>query len=90
MITMQISLYPLCEKDIAGKLGIFWDFLKDKKINFKVTALSTIAWAEDEDLLYDTVFKAYKKIRKTTNAVMVTTTTTGNEKEIKQLLNYLE
>jgi len=85
---MQISLYPLGEKNIASKLNIFWGFLRNKKVDFKVTALSTIAWAGDEDKLYDTVYKAYKKVRKTGNTVMITTTTTGNEQEIKQLLNY--
>ena len=88
MITMQINIYPLGEKDIGAKLNIFWDFLRSEKINFKVTALSTIAWSDDEDKLYDIVFQAYKKVRKTGNAIMITTTTTGNEQEIKQLLNY--
>ena len=85
---MQINIYPLGEKDIGAKLNIFWDFLRNEKINFKVTALSTIAWSDDEDRLYDIVFQAYKKVRKTGNAIMITTTTTGNEQEIKQLLNY--
>ena len=85
---MQISIYPLGEKDIAGKLNIFWDFLRNEKVDFKVTALSTIAWADDEDKLYNIVFQAYKEVRKKSNAAMVTTTTTGNEQEIKQLLNY--
>jgi len=85
---MQINIYPLGEKDIGAKLNIFWDFLRNEKINFKVTALSTIAWSDDEDKLYDIVFQAYKKVRKTGNAIMITTTTTGNEQEIKQLLNY--
>ena len=89
MITMQINIYPLGEKDIGAKLNIFWDFLRNEKINFKVTALSTIAWSDDEDKLYDIVFQAYKKVRKTGNAIMITTTTTGNEQEIKQLFNYL-
>jgi uncharacterized protein YqgV (UPF0045/DUF77 family) len=90
MITMQISIYPLGEQDLAGKLNIFWDFLRNEKINFKVTALSTIAWAENDDELYDAVFKAYKEVRKTAKAVMVSTITTGNENEIKQLLNYFQ
>ena len=85
---MQINIYPLGEKDIGAKLNIFWDFLRNEKINFKVTALSTIAWSDDEDKLYDIVFQAYKKVRKTGNAIMITITTTGNEQEIKQLLNY--
>ena len=85
---MQINIYPLGEKDMGAKLNIFWDFLRNEKINFKVTALSTIAWSDDEDKLYDIVFQAYKKVRKTCNAIMITTTTTGNEQEIKQLLNY--
>ena len=89
MIIMQISIYPLGKKDIADKLNIFWDFLRNEKVNFKITALSTIAWSDDEDKLYDLVWQAYKKVRKTVNAVMVTTTTTGNEKKIKQLLDYL-
>jgi len=90
MITMQISIYPLGEQDLASKLNIFWDFLRNEKINFKVTALSTIAWAEDEDKLNDAVFKAYKEVRKTSKAIMFSTTTTGNEHEIKQLLNYIQ
>jgi len=35
-------------------------------------------------------FKAYKKVRETSRAVLITTITTGNDLEIKQLLNFLE
>ncbi|MHB1252845.1 MAG: YkoF family thiamine/hydroxymethylpyrimidine-binding protein [Candidatus Humimicrobiaceae bacterium] len=90
MITMQVSLYPLGEKDIESKLNVFWDILRNENINFKVTALSTITWSDDEDKLYNVVFKAYRKVRETSNAVMVTTITTGTDQEIKQLLNFLK
>ncbi len=90
MIAIQVSLYPLGEKDIDSKLKVFWDILKNENINFKITPLSTIAWSDNEEQLYSIIFKAYKKVRENSRAVMVTTTTTGNEQEIKQLLNFLE
>jgi uncharacterized protein YqgV (UPF0045/DUF77 family) len=90
MIAIQISLYPLGEKDIESKLKIFWDILKNKNIDFRITPLSTIAWSDNEDKLYGIIFEAYKAVRETSRAVMVTTTTIGNEKEIKQLLNFIE
>jgi uncharacterized protein YqgV (UPF0045/DUF77 family) len=89
MIAIQISLYPIGEKDIDSKLNIFWDILKEENIDFKITPLSTITWSDDEDKLYSIVFKAYKKVRETSRAVMITTITTGNDQEIKQLLNFL-
>ncbi len=89
MIAIQVSLYPLGEKDIESKLKVFWDILKDENINFKVTPLSTITWSDNEEKLYGVIFDAYKSVRKTCRAVMVTTTTIGNEQEIKQLLNFI-
>ena len=89
MIAIQVSLYPLGEKDIESKLKVFWAVLKNEGIDFKIMPLSTIVWSDNEDRLYKIIFKAYKKVRKTCSAVMVTTTTTGNELEIKQLLNFL-
>jgi len=90
MIAIQVSLYPIGEKDIDSKLKIFWDILKNENIEFKITPLSTIAWSEDEDKLYSIIFKAYKAVRETSRAVMVTTITMGNDHEIKQLLSFLE
>jgi uncharacterized protein YqgV (UPF0045/DUF77 family) len=89
MIAIQVSLYPIGEKDIDEKLNIFWNTLKDEKINFKITPLSTITWSTQEEKLYKTIFKAYKKVRKICPAVMVSTTATGNEAEINRLLNFL-
>ena len=90
MIAIQVSLYPLGEKDIDGKLNVFWEILKSESIDFKITPLSTITWSENEDKLYSTIFKAYKKVRETSRAVMVTTVTTGTDNEIKELLNFLK
>jgi uncharacterized protein YqgV (UPF0045/DUF77 family) len=75
---------------VKGKLKVFWDILKNENIDFKITPLSTIAWSDNEDKLYSVIFDAYKAVRETSRAVMVTTTTTGNEMEIKQLLNFVE
>lgn len=90
MIAIQVSLYPIGEKDIESKLKVFWDILKNENIDFKITPLSTITWSEDEDKLYNIIFKAYKAVRKTSRAVMVTTTTTGDELAVKELLNFLK
>ena len=89
MIAIQVSLYPLGEKDIKKSLNDFWNILKEENINHKVTPLSTITWGEDEDKLYQAIYKAYKKARETSPAVMVTTLTTGDEKQIGELLNFL-
>jgi uncharacterized protein YqgV (UPF0045/DUF77 family) len=43
MIAIQVSLYPIGEKDIESKLKVFWDILKNENIDFKITPLSTIA-----------------------------------------------
>ena len=89
MIAIQVSLYPIGEKDVESKLKVFWDILKNENIDFKIMPLSTIAWSDNEDKLYNIIFMAYKKVRETSRSVMVTTITTGNELEIKQLLNFL-
>jgi uncharacterized protein YqgV (UPF0045/DUF77 family) len=89
MIAIQVSLYPIGEKDIESKLKIFWNILKSDNIDFKITPLSTITWSDNEDKLYSIIFKAYRKVRETSRAVMVTTITTGNDLEIKELLNFL-
>ncbi len=89
MIAIQVSLYPIGEKDIDSKLKVFWDILKNENIDFKITPLSTITWSDNEEKLYGIIFKAYKAVRETSRAVMVTTTTIGNDPEIKQLLNFL-
>jgi len=89
MIAIQVSLYPIGEKDVESKLNVFWDILKSENIDFKITPLSTITWSEDEDKLYSVIYKAYKKVRETCRSVMVTTTTTGNEADIQKLLNFL-
>ena len=90
MIAIQVSLYPLGEKDINSRLNVFWEILKKENIDFKITPLSTITWSDNEDKLYSVIFKAYKNVRKTSPAVMVTTITTGTDQEIKQLLNFLK
>jgi uncharacterized protein YqgV (UPF0045/DUF77 family) len=86
MIAIQVSLYPLEQKDINKGLEIFWETLKENSINYRITPLSTITWDEDEDRLYNTVFKAYREARKEGPAVMVTTLTTGKPDRIKELL----
>lgn len=90
MILIQVSLYPFREKDLESKLEVFWNTLKNENIDFRITPLSTIAWSGKEDKLYSTIFKAYKNVRETSRAVMVTTITTRTDKEIKELLNFLE
>jgi uncharacterized protein YqgV (UPF0045/DUF77 family) len=90
MIAIQVSLYPIGEKDIEKPLNIFWNVLKDEKINYKITPLSTITWGSNEEKLYTAVYKAYKEARKICRAVMVTTLTTGEEKEIDILLQFLK
>jgi uncharacterized protein YqgV (UPF0045/DUF77 family) len=89
MIAIQVSLYPIGEKDIDKPLNIFWNVLKEEKINYKITPLSTITWDSDEEKLYTAIYKAYKEARKMCHAVMVTTLTTGEEKEIGSLMQFL-
>lgn len=89
MIAIQVSLYPIGEKDIKKSLDDFWSVLKEENINHKVTPLSTITWGDDEEKLYQAIYKAYKKARKNSPAVMVTTLTTGTKKQIGELLDYL-
>ncbi len=48
MILLQVSIYPIGDCKIDETLNIFWDNLKRKKINFKITPLSTIIWSEEE------------------------------------------
>ncbi|MBM3708464.1 MAG: hypothetical protein FJW69_09070 [Actinobacteria bacterium] len=50
MIAIQVSLYPIGEKDIDEKLNIFWETLRAENINFKITPLSTIIWSEAADI----------------------------------------
>ena len=90
MIAIQVSLYPIGEKDIKKSLDSFWNILKDENINHKITPLSTITWGDDEEKLYQAIYKAYKKARENSPAVMVTTLTTGDKKQIGELLDYLQ
>ena len=90
MIAIQVSLYPIGEKDIKKSLDSFWNILKDENINHKITPLSTITWDDDEEKLYQAIYKAYKKAREISPAVMVTTLTTGDKKQIGELLDYLQ
>jgi len=90
MIAIQVSLYPVGEKDIKKSLDSFWNILKDENINHKITPLSTITWDDDEEKLYQAIYKAYKKAREISPAVMVTTLTTGDKKQIGELLDYLQ
>ncbi len=89
MIAIQVSLYPVGQKDFIKTLNTFWKVLKDKNINHKITPLSTITWDEDEDRLYNTIFEAYRKAREAGPAVMVTTVTTGDKDKIDELLSFL-
>jgi uncharacterized protein YqgV (UPF0045/DUF77 family) len=90
MIAIQVSLYPIGEKDIEKPLNIFWNVLEDEKVSYKITPLSTITWGSDEEKLYMAIYKAYKEARKICHAVMVTTLTTSEEKEIGNLLQFLK
>jgi uncharacterized protein YqgV (UPF0045/DUF77 family) len=90
MISIQVSLYPIGEKDIKKSLDDFWNVLKEENISHKVTPLSTITWGDDEDRLYQVIYKAYKKARENSPAVMVMTLTTGDKKQIGELLDYLQ
>ena len=90
MIALQVSLYPIGEKDITKPLNAFWKFLKEENINYKITPLSTITWGKDEEKLYMTICKAYQKAREMGPAVMVITLTTGGKKEINKLLSFLQ
>jgi len=89
MIAIQISLYPLEQDDIKKPLDVFWNILKENNINYRITPLSTITWDDDEDRLYNIIFKAYRKARKAGPAVMVSTVTTGNKDRIDELLGFL-
>ncbi len=88
MLALQVSFYPIGQNDIDKILKIFWDVLKEEKINYRVTPLSTITWGEDDKKLYGTIYKAYKEARKQGHAVMVTTLTTGSKEEIGKLLDF--
>jgi uncharacterized protein YqgV (UPF0045/DUF77 family) len=88
MIAMQVSLYPLQQEDINKGLDIFWEVLRDNKVNYRITPLSTITWDKDEERLYNAIFKAYRKAREAGPAVMVTTVTTGEADRIEELLDY--
>jgi len=89
MIAIQVSLYPVGQEDYIKTINAFWDVLKQKKINYKITPLSTITWDEDEDMLYGTIFEAYRIAREAGPAVMITTVTTGDREKIDELLNFL-
>jgi len=88
MIAIQVSLYPIKQEDINKGLNLFWQTLKENSINYRITPLSTITWDEDEERLYNTIFKAYIEARKEGPAVMITTLTTGKPGRIKELLDY--
>ncbi len=89
MIALQASLYPVGQEDIEPALKAFWQALDKQGIDYKVTPLSTISWGDDEKMVYDAVFSAYRQARKAGHAVMVTTLTTGQEEDIGKLLDYL-
>ena len=89
MIAVQISLYPVRQQNIDEALDAFWASLGRQMVKYKINPLSTVAWSQDEDQLYQSIFKAYQAARKHGNAVMVTTLTTGTEKEASELLKFL-
>ena len=88
MIAIQVSLYPLQQADIDKALKEFWKVLKQENIEHRITPLSTVIWSEDEEYLYNTVFKAYKEARKKGPAVMIQTLTTADKKRVSELLDY--
>jgi len=90
MIALQVSLYPIGQADIDKPLNAFWEVLKEENINYKITPLSTITWGEDEDKLYSTIYKAYKKAREAGHAVMITTLTTGSKEDLDIILRFLK
>jgi uncharacterized protein YqgV (UPF0045/DUF77 family) len=90
MIAIQVSLYPLEQEDINRSLEVFWDVLKENGIDYRITPLSTVTWGEDEDLLYNTIYKAYKEARKEGPAVMVTTLVSAHKDRVSELLDYLK
>lgn len=90
MIIMQVSLYPLGEKNIDKKLNIFWELLEKENLNYKITPLSTLVWGNDEENLYNIIFKAYQTVRKNCPAVMVLTMATGDKVEIDKLIGFLK
>ena len=89
MIAIQVSLYPLQQSDIDLALEEFWKVLKEENIEHRITPLSTVIWGEDEEYLYNSVFKAYKKARGKGPAVMVQTLITADQKRVSELLDYL-
>ncbi len=89
MIVVQVSLYPLQQSDIDMVLEEFWKVLKQEKIEYRITPLSTVIWSKDEEHLYNAVFAAYKKARKKGPAVMVQTLITAEKKRVSELLDYL-
>lgn len=89
MIAIQVSLYPLGKDDIDIHLKRFWDLLRQEGIDFRVTPMSTLVYGQDEEKIYDSLFRAYRSVRKESRAVMVTTLTTGNKQEIDKLLGFL-
>ncbi|HAJ94650.1 MAG TPA: hypothetical protein DCP02_00305 [Actinobacteria bacterium] len=89
MIAIQISLYPLEQQDIKKSLDVFWNILKENNVNHRITPLSTITWDDDEERLYNIIFKAYREARKAGPAVMISTVTTGDKDRIDELLGFL-
>lgn len=89
MIAIQVSLYPVGLVDFIKPLNTFWKTLKDRNINHQITPLSTITWDEDEDMLYNAIFEAYRMAREAGPVVMVTTVTTGDKEKIDELLSFL-
>ncbi len=89
MIALQVSLYPVGQKDIDLALNAFWAMLEEQNVDYKVTPLSTVCWGEDDKELYDAVFTAYQKARVLGQAVMVTTLATGKDEDIGKLLDFL-
>jgi hypothetical protein len=88
MIAIQVSLYPLEQEYIKRSLEVFWKVLKENRVDYRITPLSTIAWGDDEEGLYNMIFDAYRKARKEGPAVMVSTMITGSKDRIDELLEF--
>ena len=103
MIIAQVSLYPIGHANIEKVLKTFWNELENQKISYKITPLSTVIWSseynktknddvnisQEDEVVFMSIFKAYKKARQQSKAVMVLTTTAEEKKDLEKLLKYI-
>jgi len=72
MIGIQVSIYPLREKEISPALNKFWEKLKESELKFEVNSFATIIWGE-EDRIFDFLKDVWKEVTKDRSVVMVVT-----------------